>query len=87
MTGMMLPPHEGLKALLAVMDDEPEELDRILDAMSEHELTTLHEQVYRLSGELYGRLSWIHDANYRARHRRVTDDAEDEAPGPPVDYT
>jgi hypothetical protein len=65
-----LPPYEELKALLAVMDDEPEELDRILDGMLPNELHTFHEQVYRLSGELYGRLRRINEDEYRARHRR-----------------
>jgi hypothetical protein len=65
-----LPPYEELKALLAVMDDEPEELDRILDEMLPNELHTFHEQVYRLSGELYGRLRRINEDEYRARHRR-----------------
>lgn len=65
-----LPPYEELKALLAVMDDEPELLEEILDKMLPGELHTFHEQVYRLSGELYGRLRRINEDEYRARHRR-----------------
>jgi hypothetical protein len=38
--------------------------------MLPNELHTFHEQVYRLSGELYGRLRRINEDEYRARHRR-----------------
>lgn len=63
-------PYTETEALLAVMNDDTERLEALLDDMLPGEISALHEQVLTLDAALRQRLTHTPLTDYQARHRR-----------------